>query len=602
MASSKKGPLFAFCTVCNSDINIAGGGVYDVKRHCDGVKHKKSLQSVSAQPSISSLMNSASKESLSSKVLKSEVFFAKFVAEHNLSFSTADHFTKLCKKMFPDSNIAEKFSCARTKTTALVTHALAHSAEEDVVAACRTQAFTILSDGGNDNFMKKYFAILVRLWDDKRREAVVQFLDMPVCNVATGETLFQAMNTALEERSIPWTNAIGFASDSASVMVGKRNSVLSRVRERNPDVFSLGCMCHLTALCAAAALKKLPISIDNLLIEVYYHFKHSSKRCEEFRQVLEDFDGIAPVSVLKHCTTRWLSLERAVKRLIDLWQALHAYFDREKGTGDRPRRVADALASIEVKLTCHFVAFALKPLNTFNTALQTSASRIGTMQADMRSLLRTYLANFVEPGCLADINTDNIEVFDYRDESQHASNDELAIGTSTRLLLEEYSDDVEGTTTERKFFTAVRSFYQEVVAKMLSKFPFRDLTIRDLAILNPASRSTISTASALRLSKRFTSLTSPNDIDDLECEVRDYKSMAASQLPSVSSGPSSIDHFWADLADMRKITDTEEKRFTHLPALCKRLLVLIRLLIRSESSVWSRRLRRITEEACCLLQ
>ena len=109
---------------------------------------------------------------------------------------------------------------------------------------------------------------------------------------------------------------------------------------------------------------------------------------------------------------------------------------------------------------------------------------------------------------------------------------------------------------------------------MLSKFPFQDLTIRDLAILNPASRSTISTASVQRLSKRFTSLTSPNDIDDLECEVRDYKSMAASQLPTVSSGPSSIDHFWADLADMRKITDTEEKHFTHLPALCKRLLVL----------------------------
>ena len=65
MASSKNGPLFAFCTVCNSDIIIAGGGVYDVKRHCDGVKHKKSLQYVSAQPSTSSLMNSASKYSAS---------------------------------------------------------------------------------------------------------------------------------------------------------------------------------------------------------------------------------------------------------------------------------------------------------------------------------------------------------------------------------------------------------------------------------------------------------------------------------------------------------------------------------------------------------
>ena len=33
--------------------------------------------------------------------------------------------------------------------------------------------------------------------------------------------------------------------------------------------FSLGCICHLAALCAAVGLKKLPLSIDNLLIDVY---------------------------------------------------------------------------------------------------------------------------------------------------------------------------------------------------------------------------------------------------------------------------------------------------------------------------------------------
>ncbi len=41
-------------------------------------------------------------------------------------------------------------------------------------------------------------------------------------------------------------------------------SVLSRVILKQPKVFSLGCLCHLAALCAAAALKKLPVSIDNL--------------------------------------------------------------------------------------------------------------------------------------------------------------------------------------------------------------------------------------------------------------------------------------------------------------------------------------------------
>ena len=40
-----------------------------------------------------------------------------------------------------------------------------------------------------------------------------------------------------------------------------------------------------------------------------------------------------------------------------------------------------------MKLFCHFVVFAFKPSNIFSTAFQTHASRIGTLQADVRRLL-----------------------------------------------------------------------------------------------------------------------------------------------------------------------------------------------------------------------
>ena len=123
MAPSKKGAKFAFCVVCNVDIAIGGGGVHEVKRHCETVKHKRLLEGVNAQPSISSIIATASKDAMSEKVMKSELYFTRFVAEHNMSFATADHFSKLCKVMFPDSKVAESFSCGRTKTTALVTHA-----------------------------------------------------------------------------------------------------------------------------------------------------------------------------------------------------------------------------------------------------------------------------------------------------------------------------------------------------------------------------------------------------------------------------------------------------------------------------------------------
>ena len=106
---------------------------------------------------------------------------------------------------------------------------------------------------------------------------MTRFLAMPVCNVATAQILFDALAHELQSRDIPWSNMIGFASNTASVMVGARNSVLSRLQSEQPKLFS----------------------------------------------------EIKPLRVLKHCTTRWLSLQRCIKRLLEQWPALFAYFDRQ---------------------------------------------------------------------------------------------------------------------------------------------------------------------------------------------------------------------------------------------------------------------------------
>ena len=101
---------------------------------------------------------------------------------------------------------------------------------------------------------------------------------MPVCNIATAEKMFEALDKVMEGHEIPWENVVGYASDTANVMVGVNNSVLSHIRDKQPKVFSLGCLCHLANLCSVAALKTLPVSIDSLLIDVFYHFKYSAKR------------------------------------------------------------------------------------------------------------------------------------------------------------------------------------------------------------------------------------------------------------------------------------------------------------------------------------
>ena len=576
MTPSKKGAPYVYCTLCQTDISIASGGVYDVRRHVDGKKHKEYARSVASQvPIKAALQSSSASASVDRQVTVAEVYFATFIAEHNLPFSASDHFSKLCKVMFPDSEIAKKFSSGRTKTTALVKHALAPAFNDNVIETCQSSPFSILCDGGNDQVDRKFFAILVRYWDQSQRQAVTRFLALPVCNIATAEALFESLSNEIESRGIPWSNMIGYASDSASVMVGVRNSVLSRVRSKQPKIFSLGCLCHLAALCAAAALKKLPVSIDELLIDIFYHFKHSSKRYSEFSAIREEFSDIAPLRILKHCTTRWLSLERCVKRLLDQWPALYAYFDKEAETDRNARlqRIAKHLKKNEVKLLCHFVSYALKGFSKFSLAFQTHASRIGTLQSDVLNLLKSFLSNFIDPSILRQSN--DITAINYQDLNAQLKDSELAIGTSTRMLLcGELEDEVAGTVIEARFYRTVRTFYETAVCKIIDKFPFNENIFKKLLMLDPRNRFMADTADVLDLANRFMSF-SQDDMDSLTMEYLDYRSCTDDELLSfIPQSDAAIDHFWADIRDMKTVKDLETLRFEKLSLLAKALLVL----------------------------
>lgn len=99
------------------------------------------------------------------------------------------------------------------------------------------------------------------------------FLDMQVCNIGTAANLFECIESFFEVRSIPWDNVVAFESDTTNVMVGKHNSVLSRVKEKQPSIFSQGCVCHLANLALLAGVKELPIDVDDFFVDLFYYFE-----------------------------------------------------------------------------------------------------------------------------------------------------------------------------------------------------------------------------------------------------------------------------------------------------------------------------------------
>jgi hypothetical protein len=52
-------------------------------------------------------------------VTNAEVLFTNFLIEHNVPIAVSDHAGSLFRKMFPDSEIAKKYGCARTSISLL---------------------------------------------------------------------------------------------------------------------------------------------------------------------------------------------------------------------------------------------------------------------------------------------------------------------------------------------------------------------------------------------------------------------------------------------------------------------------------------------------
>ena len=57
-------------------------------------------------------------------------------------------------------------------------------------------------------------------------------------------------------------------------------------------------------------------------------------RVSSYADIEAEFEDIKPLKFLKHYTTHWLSLERCIKRIIDKWPALYAYFNHEANDTD----------------------------------------------------------------------------------------------------------------------------------------------------------------------------------------------------------------------------------------------------------------------------
>lgn len=126
--------------------------------------------------------------------------------------------------MLPDSEIANRFHMHRTKATA-ITAVTAYTIMEELLASIKAFPFSLGLDESTTITVEKLMVVMARRFKQISGQVNFVFLCLSEVPDATAQDLFNSLEAVLHEKDLPFTNLVGCATDGASVMRGRHNSV-----------------------------------------------------------------------------------------------------------------------------------------------------------------------------------------------------------------------------------------------------------------------------------------------------------------------------------------------------------------------------------------
>ncbi|KAL6419771.1 hypothetical protein ACFW04_014435 [Cataglyphis niger] len=250
----------------------------------------------------------------------------------------------------------------------------------------KKQKFSILIDESTSITNNKLLCILVKFVSLENRKCITQLLELIPLNATDLKIL---------------TNIIGMACDNASVMIGIRDSFITRLKKEIPALVVLKCICHSSALIASKACAKLPDSCENVLHTVATYFSGSSKRlailCE-----LQNLFRVESHKILKLSGTRWLVLQKCVSRFLDNLEVLKHYFYLEiiASKNNSAIIIFNILNDNKIKAYILFLKYSLNSINDFNALFQSKKILIYKLTESSEHLIKQMECNFLLPNAL----------------------------------------------------------------------------------------------------------------------------------------------------------------------------------------------------------
>lgn len=213
----------------------------------------------------------------------------------------------------------------------MINRAAAPSFINSLLHHMMSHPFSISTDGSNDSGLTKMNPVTVRIYDVNYSNQVF-ILDMCTSTSGTAEALFNVIDSKMSSllgESNPWLRCTSCGVDNTSVNIGVHNSLMTRIKAKNPSIFCSGCPCHILHNAAQKAGESfnslMRFDVEEFVIDLFYWFSKSTKRKNDLKSYC-DFCDQEYRSIIKHISVRWLSLEMAVERALKQLPSLTSYF------------------------------------------------------------------------------------------------------------------------------------------------------------------------------------------------------------------------------------------------------------------------------------
>ena len=238
----------------------------------------------------------------------------------------------------------------------------------------KSPVFGLMCDESMDISVKSQLVTEVR-YIDMHGKCQTSFLEFRELANGKTDTITDALVELCGNCNFPLTKLTSFGSDGAAVMVGRNNGVAARLRGLCPQLISIQCIAHRTALAAAQPADTIPAmkKFKNYLSQLYYFYESSPVRMSGLKEI-ENILDMPEMKLKQASNVRWLSHQRAVEAVKSAFPAVVMSPSREGSERDNATAVGlhRYVATYEFIAIVHMLYAVLPHLNMLSKGVSVS--------------------------------------------------------------------------------------------------------------------------------------------------------------------------------------------------------------------------------------